>query len=267
MLPFLALGLIVGFAFAAERVESMLVPVVALVGCVAALSWRVRWLRGIEQEASTVQELAVTRHHTTALSRAWRLLPRLRPMPDAHGRTIAAMAACLDRINAHDAAITAYDYLLERLPADVPGAVQLGVRRTLAQLMADRMTDADDALRRLRGVIGQYAGTPIAAGYRLAGLLQQVRTHHFADAVEESDGLVEALRPLGVDAGFGYALMALSHFNAGLDLAAPPESPAAEWWARATLLLSPAALVNRYGQLTQIAHLPATPRPEPPTSR
>lgn len=267
LLPFLGLGLIVGLTFAADTLGSILLSLLAMTAFVAVLSVRVHLLRRAEQEATRVQELSVTRHYRQALSRAWRLLPKVRILPEAHGRTIAAMAFCLDQVKAYETAIAAYDYLLGRLPPDYPGALQLGVQRVVAQLMADQLTDADDALRRMRGVVEQYPQTPIAAGYRLAGLLQQVRTNHFADAVAESEGMVESLRPLGVEAGFGYALMALAHFSVDPTEAASPDAPAALWWARATVLLSPWALIDRFDQLGQIAHLPATPLPQPLGSR
>ena len=267
ILPFAGLGLIVGLTFAADGLGSVLLPVLALAALTAALSWRVRWLRRTEQGAVRVQELAATRHYRNALSQGWRLLPKLRAMPEMHCRTLAALALCLDQLKAYDSAIVAYDFLLALLPANHSGAIQMTVQRAAAQLMSDRLIDADDALRRLRGVIDQYPHTPLAAGYRLAGLLQQVHTYHFADAVAESDNLVESLRPLGVEAGFGYALMALAHFRLDPTRAGERSAPATLWWARATTLLSPAALLERFDQLRQIAHLPATPRPEPLTNR
>jgi hypothetical protein len=73
-----------------------------------------------------------------------------------------------------------------------------------------------------------------------------VRTNHFADAVEGCDGLLDELRPLGVDAGYGHALVALAyHHLAG----AAAGEQAALWWSRATLLVAAPALLDRFAEL------------------
>src|SRR5690606_19761282 len=129
--------------------------------------------------------------------------------------------------------IVAYDYLIDRLVPDDPAAVQFQVLRSLAQLSAERLTDADDTLRRLRGVIGRYQNTPVGAAYRLAQLLQQVRTHHYQQAIDESDTLVDALRPLGVQAGYGHALMALAHQQLAKHTQQVAPDDVQRWWYRA----------------------------------
>ena len=267
MLPFIGLGVVVGLAFASNSLVSIMFPVLVLAALLVGLNMRVRLLRRVEWAAGQVQELSALRRHGDSLARGWLLLPKLRQLPEAHSRTVAAMTMSLDQVKAYESAAVGYDYLLAMLPEDHPGAVQLSIQRAVAHLMSDRLTDADDALRRIRGTIDRYDQTPIAAGYRLAGLIQQVHTNHFADAVAESTGLVESLRPLGVDAGFGYALMALSCFMADPSQADASDSPARSWWARATTLLLPSVLIDRFEPLQQIAHLPATPLPEPLTSR
>ncbi len=130
----------------------------------------------------------------------------------------------------------------------------MAIHRAIAKLLCDHLTDADDALRKKRGAAEQYPDTPIAAAYRYAALVQQVQTNHFADAVAASDDLVVQLRPLGVEAGYGYALMALSHHMTGAD-------GAAAWWSRATTLLPPATLTERFSQLRAIEHLAPVVQP------
>ena len=267
MLPFAGLGMVIVLTFASDGLVSLVSPVLVLAALLVGLNVRVRLLRRLERDVGWVQEFTALRHYREAMARGWRLLPQLRRSPETHGRTVAAMAFCLDQLKAYDSAIVAYDYVLDMAPANQPAAVQLVVQRAGAQLMGDRLTDGDDALRRLRGTMAPYEQTPIGAGYRLAALIQQVRTNHFADAVAESADLAESLRPLGVDAGFGYALMALSHYMTGSPPNDAPDSPAAVWWARATMLLAPSVLIGRFDELGCIAHLPATPLPEPWTSR
>lgn len=240
-------GLALGgpFAFA--------LPWLAVMGLLVFLAVRVRTGRELEAQASETQELAMLRQFPAALRRAWRLLPRLDTNPLLHARIVALMAHCLDQVKQFDAAIVGYDYLLDNLPGDNPGAAQLRVQRAIAALLSDRLSDADDSLRRLRGGIDRYSGTAVSAGYRLAQLVQQVRTNHFADAVAESGDVLEALRPLGVEAGYGHALVALSYQHA------PGEDPRAahrasqQWWQRATLLLPEETLVDRFPELLPLS--------------
>ncbi len=118
-------------------------------------------------------------------------------------------------------------------------------------------------------MVERLGRTPVTAGFRLARLIQDVRTHHFADALETSDELIDELRPLGVEAGYGMALMALcyhqhhrrqaEHTDTDTDAAsagtggapdtAGPSDAVARWWQRATLLLPAPVLVDRFPEL------------------
>jgi hypothetical protein len=135
------------------------------------------------------------------------------------------------------------------------------VQRLFALLAADRLVDADDELRRLRDLTETDEPNPLAAAMTLAQLWQRIVTNHFDDAAAMRHHLVEKLRPLGVEAGYGYALL---HHPAAHTSTTPidADADAHTWWRRATLLLSPAALVHRLPMLTATAELLApTPRP------
>jgi hypothetical protein len=215
--------------------------------------------QALETDVRKTQELAMLRRYPEALRRGWRLLPAACVNPMLHSQTVAMISHCLDTLGAYDSAIVGYDYLLERMPAGQPVAVHIGVSRAGASLGAENLSDADDALRRLRGAVEPFNHTPISAAYRLTQLAQRVRTHHFADAVQERDGLIEALRPLGVEAGYGHALMALCYYQQPQNDLEPDgqdvNTQAREWWERATLLLPAGALVGRYPELKPLVEL------------
>ena len=240
-----------------------------LIGCVmigalmGLTHWRLRRLRRLEARIVDAQELAMLRHHFPAFLLAWELMPAASAAPMLHGRLVAFIALCLDHLQAYDAAIVGYDHLIGHLPQDHPGSVQLQIQRAVAQLQTDRLTDADDAIRRLRGSAETMRSTATRAAYRLAQLLQHVRTNHFADATALAGELVNDLRPLGVDAAYGHALMALSYQR--LDDAAA-RAQAAVWWSRATLLMPPSALVDRFRELEPLQALASTAPPRPATA-
>lgn len=222
---------------------ALVLPWAALGGVLIYLQVRSRKMQRLQAQARAVQELTMMRRAPDALRVGWSLLPQLTVLPTLHGRTIAAMAHCLDLAEAHEAAIVGYDYLLRRMPTEHPGSLQLRIQRAISALFADRLTDADDALRALRNSLDRIRDTPMHAGFLLAQLIQDVRTHHFAEALTLCNDWTAALRPLGVEAGYGHALVALCHRQT--DRADDAE----HYWRSATTLLPAGVLLHRFPEL------------------
>lgn len=242
----------------------LLLPALLVVAALTVFAGlRVRRLRDIERRLAAVHELAMLRHYHQALRHAWSLLPQVATLPEFHARTVLAISHCLDQVGAFESAIIAYDHLIDRLGPHGPSQPQLRIQRAIAQIVSDHLTDGDTALRRLRGVPDIAPGSVAGASYRLALLIQQVRTHHHADAVEQAGRLLEDLRPLGTDAGYAHGLMALCCHRLALAAPGAPAAPgadqpawmeqAATWWNRATMLLPVSALVGRFAELRQVA--------------
>lgn len=251
---------------------------VALIGLFVFVSWRGKRIATTEQRVARVQELAMLRRSVEALRLAWRLVPETATVASRQARLISLMAHELLMLGQHDAAIIAFNAVLDRLPESHPAGGQLRLQRVLAQLHADQLADADDELRRLRASAAVQQPGGARAMYRLAQLLQQIRTYHYREAVAESDHLIEDLRPLGVDASHGYALLALAlqqlaeraeketadNAEASLDETSPPQQSADQlreqavaWWKRATLLCPPNELIDHYPELEPLKALPA----------
>ncbi len=250
-LPIIALAVALYAAIMVTNNWAAILPWLTVAAVFIALGIQVYKARNLETQLTQAQELAMLREHIPALRRAWRLLPSLATLPPLHHRTVAIIAYCLDQINAYDAALVAYDYLSDQASTHDPVSLQLRVQRAILLLATDRLTDADDALRQLRSRIEPLTHTSIAASYHLASLVQQVRTNHWQDVVDHDTAkLIDTMRPLGIDAGYAYALIALSHHMIG-----PPHDPAAQqnaslWWSRATLLLPINKLVARFDELS-----------------
>lgn len=261
-LPLVALGLLLGVLVSGSSALVAVAPWVLLAGLFIAMAMRGRWLRQIERRSAQAQELAMLRHYPQALRLAWRIIPRTQTQPHLHARATAVLAHCLDRVNASDAAIAAYDALIDRLPPDHPGALQLRAHRSIAQFQADRLLDGDDSLRKLRPLMEACRHAPTRAAFRMAELIQRVRTNHALDAMEFEQSLVHDLRPLGVEAAYGHALMALAHHQLA-QRTQPPKTDDFEtmdhetltlvWWQRATLLLPVQALALRFAELQPLA--------------
>jgi len=223
-------------------------PWAGFIGLVVYGSRRVRALRRLERRVVRAHELALLRHHRLALRSVWRLIPDLVQHPALHHRAVVVLAQTLSNVGAFDATIVVYDHLLGDLPDGHPGAVHLKVHRAIAALHTDRLSDADEALRRLRGPMESFEGTPTDAAYRFALLFQSVCTAHYAEAIEESDGLLDTLRPMGAEAGYGHALLAWCYQQRN-DHDHDDAGQAKRWWQRATTLLPTAALTARFPQI------------------
>jgi len=261
--PLIAIVVLVAMSFAMQSAVIGVLPWLGFVALLIYMGWLARHNRELEMKVSYLQELSAVRQHAPAIRGAWRLLPQVIRMHELHGRVLAIMAYNLDQVRAYDAAILTYDYLVDKLPTGHPGSIQLRLQRSVAQLANHQLVDADDNLRRLRGSVEEIGDVVLSGAYRMAVLLQAVRTNHFQEAVDEADDLTEALRPLGIDAGYGHALLALSCWRLCEQGQEDVRSRAEASWRRATLLLSPERLAWRFVELAdlRLAGLPPEPRP------
>lgn len=236
-----------------------LLPLFALLGLMAYLSGQARTAAELQARAARAWELAMIRRYREALGQAWELLPACRTRPELHGRAVTVIAHVLGELGRSEAAEVAYGYLLDRLPPDHPLALRLRVQQAIAALNNGRLADGDDALRKLRGQAEVSSDPSLAAMLRLARLVQDVQTGHYADAAEAADDTAAALIPLGVEAGYGYALLALCFaMRSEYDPSVEPDQKeslqqqARQYWDKATLLIPPAALVYRYPELNKL---------------
>lgn len=231
----------------------MLLLWLALLAAVWIARARTQVRRQLERQVAQLQELLLLRRYPEGLRHSWRLLGAVRWEPALHGRVVAALAHGLEAVGAHEAAVVAFDHLLAGLPAQHPAARELRLRRAIASLEMGLLTDADASLRRVRGELSFATITPMTALYRFAQLLQDVHTAHYADACDHEADLLEQLRPLGVTAGYGHALMALCWARSTARSLAERREHQVRCWRRATLLLPVAALVVRYPELAALS--------------
>jgi len=241
--------------FAKDAITAI-IPWMILLGVISYASFRVRRTRALQGRVQRVSEWTQLGQHSRAARAIWPLLLETQMMPEVHGKLVAMLAHNLDKLCAWDSAEVAYDYLIDRMPTDHLGSVQLQLQRTVLQLFNDELSTADQNLRKLRPQAITLSNTPICALFTYASLLQQVQTYHFADAVAENkSNLVQQLRILGIDAGHGYALLAWSYFQ--LAQRKKDDSSlmdqALAWWRKANLLLSSSKLLARQPELKSLA--------------
>ncbi|MEM6256932.1 MAG: hypothetical protein AAGI37_01300 [Planctomycetota bacterium] len=239
-----------------------LLPLLGLLGVMAYLSGQARTAAELQGRTNRVWELAMIRQYREALGQAWELLPLCRAKPELHGRAVTVIAHVLGELGQDDAAEVAYGYLLDRLPPDHPIALRLRLQRAMAALTGGRLADGDDILRRLRGQAENSSDPNLSASFRMARLIQDVQTGHYAEALGHAKTAEETLNPLGVEAGYGYALYGLCcDLLAGHDPSADEArrdelmQHAKQFWDKATLLIPASALIYRFGELNKLSLL------------
>jgi hypothetical protein len=239
-----------------------LLPLLALLGLMAYLSGQARSAAELQARSVKAWELAMIRRYREALGQAWELLPACRSKPELHGRAVSVIAHVLGELGKDEAADVAYRYLADRLPPDHPLTLRLKLQQATAALTTGRLADGDDILRQLRGQAEASNDPSLGAAFRMARLVQDVQTGHYADAIKEADDTASALIPLGVEAGYGYALLALcsallAEHDPSLEEAQRIDlkKQARAFWDQGTLLIPPAALVYRYPELQKISFI------------
>ena len=253
--PWLGFAVLVGLALAVGGVAAWLLPWAGFIGLIVYGGRRVRALRRLDARLNRAQELITLRHYRPALRQVWGLIEELQPHPAMQHRAVMILTQALDELGAHEAALIAYDRLLGDLPGEHPGAIYLKVHRAIASLFEHRLADADEALARLRGPVEEMPDSPAAAAFRFARLFQAVQTAHYHEAIAESDGLLESLRPWGVHAAYGHALLAWCYRQRNAPDSGDPQQ-AARWWNRATTLMPAESLRQRFPLLQPLATSP-----------
>lgn len=233
----------VGVSLSSQTWWAAMLPWLALLGLIVYGVVRMRIARRRQRRVRRAQDLATLRYHRAALRLGWDLLPELVYDPTAHGRITTIFAHLFDDLGDHDAALVALDHMLTGLPPEHPGALAMNTQRAIIFFQTDRLADGDHTLRKIRGSIEPFVGTPLHAAFHGALLVQSVRTCHFAEAVADLPDPVALFRPLGVEAGYAHGLLALCHHRLGHTDAASAA------WSRATLLLPSATLVGRFPEL------------------
>jgi hypothetical protein len=199
-----------------------------------------------------VMELTALRRPHDAVSVAWHLIPNLHRWPELHVQGVLLMGANLMSLRQWDAAIEAQSYLLDHLPPGHPTAHLLRAQRLMGLLREDRLADADSELRTLQRI---DMDPLTAAIVKTASVMQQVKTHHDADAlasVPQADAH-PTFAPMGAEAGYAHGLLALAaHRTDQPDLAQ-------QYWTDATMLQPADRLLHDMPELQPLVDLVPSP--------
>lgn len=235
-------------ARAIQRIVSLIVPLGVLAFSIFWSAQQAAELRDEERRVSAMEDASEAKRFdwlahalTDILSR-----PMLSPLHRARALNVYVLALLHVR-RFEDAERAAGGMLGEGVPLTM--VTSLRARRVYAMLREDRLVDADRALGELRRQdrevdVAGNAGAMVA----LLGIYRDAVTGHGDDALQSlNKHRATIAKHLGVRVGDADALAAHAAFGMGqADLAAT-------LWHRATLLVSPASLVESYPPLGKTA--------------
>ncbi len=114
-----------------------------------------------------------------------------------------------------------------------------------AKLRCEQLTDANTTISRL---VCRHLPQPWRSRVSLLKCLQHLYMGHGQEVVDRSNELCHEFREhLGVEAGYGYGLLAAALDKAG------EAAQALKYWSDATVLIRPERLVQRYPELRSLA--------------
>ena len=120
------------------------------------------------------------------------------------------------------------------------------VGEAIVLLKLDQLADADAVIRQLE--VGAE-GPGLKSLVLLARLYQQIRTGHYAEALEdETDKCELARKGLSSKAGYVYGLLGLAKHNQ-----ADGQEAAGMYWQQATMLIRPETLVKKFPELDKLS--------------
>lgn len=245
----LAIGVAVGvMLFAGPSLIAMLAPWLVVGGFLFWAQYKRREVSSLQNRLRRAREATLLRRPEEANDRAWHLIPDLVHFADFHVQAVMLMATNYMAVRAFEPAVAAQDYLIEHLPEQHPVGRVVRLQRLLGLLHEDRLSDADDQLRKLERTDLDPMGR---AMLRAARMYQQIKTGHTEDAAEQidADSLMNDMRWAGTDGGVGYGLAAAALLAEGR------ADEAQTWWHRATLLLPPESITRDVPELTPLHQL------------
>ena len=188
-----------------------------------------------------------------------------KPVPSAQIRYqgLLELAGVAEHTQRLDQADQIYQAIAQEQPHSLLGSLAL-LGRAIILLKLDQLADADTIIRQLE--VSAQAGS-LKSLVLLARMYQQIKTGHYAEALENASEKCELARlGLSTKAAYIYALLALaykrrvqvdyspqSHDQAPLKDQDQDQDQAKSNWMRATMLLKPGSLIEKFPELAELS--------------
>lgn len=170
-----------------------------------------------------------------------------RPVRHTAARTEALMAlgSVLEHEQQHESAQLIYENILRERAGE---PIQLHTAQVALAAVMLRNGHIPEAIALVDRLSRQNLPEPLRAQVELLVLYREVSMGHAAEFLDRADRRRELFRThLGTKAAYGYALLAAAYDRANLI------EQARAYWHDATLLVKPADLISRFGELKSVA--------------
>lgn len=243
----------------------MLLSVVILVGLGISGLMGVARRKVLAECSQQVSDLCLQEKWSQAIQPLRRLLGKPVPMAQIRYQGLLELAGVAEHTGQLKGATEIYEAIAQEQPHGLLGSLAM-VGKAIVLLKLDRLADADTIIRRLEVNIESQSLKSLVL---LGRLYQQIKTGHYCDALIDSSNKCELARiGMSSKAAYVYALLALAYRHQEMSASGDESQEsrvrnAEELWQRATMLLGPDILVEKFPELCELkkAYPSAPPLP------
>ncbi len=254
------------------RLIRMLLSLVILAGLVISVIKSVTRRKVLAKCSQEVSDLCLQEKWSQAIKPLRRLLGKPVPLSQIRYQGLLELAGVAEHTGQLKEASEIYEAIAQEQPHGLLGSLAL-VGKAIVLLKLDQLADADTIIRRLEVNVESQSLKSLVL---LGRLYQQIKTGHYSDALTESSNKCEVARVgLSSKAAYVYALLSLAYRHEEMHASSDEEtsnSPEADGgkaevlWHRATMLLRPDILVEKFPELSELKEAYPSAPPLPGTS-
>ena len=233
----------------------------------------VKQRKGLAKWSRQASDLCVQEKWSQAVEPLRRLLGKPVPLAQIRYQGLLELAGVAEHTGQLDGAREIYEAIAQEQPKGLLGSLAL-VGKAIVLLKLDQLADADAIIRRLEVSVEVRS---IKTLVLLARLYQQIKTGHYGDALTEKSSKCELARiGMSSKAAYVYALLGLACRRLEMSVSddqktdkdsGTSSSEAEVFWQRATMLLGPDVLVEKFPELIDLKEAYASAPALPGTSQ
>ena len=242
-LGLLVWSMIVGGGSKRGDLLSVILMWVVLTGLLVSLFISAGRRQALAKWSRKAADLCLLERWEEAIEPLRKVLNKPVSLPQMRYQGLLELAGVAENTGQTDQARQIYRAISEEQPQGLLGKLsRLG--EAIALLKLDHLADAETVIRQLEV---NAEGPGLKSLVLLARLYQQIKTGHYAEALEDEVNKCELARQgLSTKAGYAYGLLGLAHNQAG------DQEQSRKYWWKATMLIKPENLVRKFPELGQL---------------
>ena len=205
--------------------------------------------RALAKWSRKAADMCLLEHWPEAIEPLLKVLSRPVDMPQIRYQGLLELAGVAEHTGELEQARQIYRAIVQEQPSGLLGRLSM-MGEAIVLLKLDHLADADVVIRQLEV---SAEGPGLKSLVLLARLYQQIKTGHYAEALEDEANKCELARVgLSTKAGYVYGLLGLAHKGQASPDAAEHDEKCKKYWQQATMLIRPTNLVEKFPELTEL---------------